>query len=266
MRCSKAEEMLPLLAGGELDPSRQREVEKHLTRCGKCRRVLAQYENLLAVSHSVPPVELSEAVQTSFVREIIDRTRGERRAVPSVLYRDSSMRRFPSRYRLLGATAVIAVALIAVFIAIGTHFIGGANAPGLEDYLLRSDLRGLADALKNDDSRNRLLDESVPVDLLIQTVENLQKPRTLHRHVEQHIARSLQEMKTDLPAGLSKQTRRGLQTARSLAACTDISGDRVRIDKILHTLRCLRRSGDRITLREILQGLGIENETQEAMG
>jgi hypothetical protein len=266
MRCSKVEDMLPLFAGGELQDSRQREVEEHLTRCDKCRRVLSQYENLLEASRSVPPVELPDAVQQSLIQEIMDRSREMQGAEPSHHHRNSSKQRFPFRYRLVGATAVTAVALIAVVIAISTHFIGGTHGPGLEYYLLRSDLKGLSEALKNDESRNRLLDESVSVDLLIQTVEQIQKPRTLHRHVEQHIARSLQAIKADLPAGFARQTSRGSQTARSLAACADIGDERVRLETILHTLRCLRRSGDRISLREILQGLGIEKETKEAMG
>ncbi len=266
MRCSKAEEMLPLLAGGELESFRRSEIEKHLSECEKCRRVFSQYKRLLDLTHSAPPVQIPDALNKTCVRSIMDRARDTHRAGQMYRPPHPQRRRFPFRHRMVGAAAAIAIAAIAAFIAIGIDFLRTPRSVGVEDYLLRSDLVGLSKALKNEDFRSRILDEPVSVDLLIRAVEELQKPRALHGRVEQYVARSLLEMKTFLHAPPASQANSGLHTASLFATCADIDAEELRLEKILRTLRCLRRCGERVTVRELLRGLNTARDTKEAIG
>lgn len=266
MRCSKAEKMLTLLAGGELESFRRSEIEKHLSECENCRRIFSQYKRLLELTHNVPPVQIPDALNKIYVNEIMDRTLDTQRAGQIHRQPLPPTKRFPFRRRMVGAAAAIAIAAIAAFIAIGIDFLRAPRGAGVEDYLVRSDLVGLSKALKNDDFRHRILDEPVSVDLLIQTVEELQKPRALHGRVEQYVARSLLEMKTFLQALPASRTNSGLHTASLFATCADIDAEELRLEKILRTLRCLRRCGERITVRELLRGLDTARDTKEAIG
>jgi hypothetical protein len=261
MNCAKARKILPLFAGGEIDPSLRQDTERHLAQCSECRQALKEYATIVELSRSAPPVEISDEIGKSLVLDIIAQSRDSHPDEFKISHQGTSRKKYRFGYRLAGVTAVVAIALIAVFIAFGTQFMRSSRGPSVEDYLMHSDLRGLSNALREVDSRERLLDESVPVDLLIQTVENLQRKRTFHARIEHQIANSLREIKTDLRDSPTKQPQSRSLSAPALAACAKTDDDRIRLEKILSTLRCLRRSDDRVTVRDILHGLTVADET-----
>lgn len=261
MNCAKARKMLPLFAGGEIDAFRRQEAERHLTQCSGCRQALTEYKALVELTRSTSPMEISDEIERSLVRDIINRSRDTGWGEFNSNYRNAAKKTFRLGHRLAGVTAVIAIAIIAAFIVFGTPFIRGSRGPGVEDYLLHADLRGLCNALLDEDSRERLLDESVSVDLLIQTVEKLQRNRTFQARIEHRIDKSLRSMKNDLRESPARLLQDGSPTSQSLTACAKPGGDQIRFENILRTLRCLRRSNDHIKLRDILLGLEFVMET-----
>jgi hypothetical protein len=261
MKCTSARKLLPLLAGGELETFRREEIEQHLSLCTKCRQEYGEYQTLLELSHSVPPLDVPDEFRGSLVRTIMDQRDETHKSRFTFRNREDSVRRFRFRDRMAAVTAVTAVALIATFVALGIHFFRGSLGPGVEDYLLRSDLKGLSSALMEETSRERLLDQSISIDLLIQTVENLQRNRTFHERIELHIAKSLREIKNTMQEDPGKRTLGGSRSVLSPITYVSAGSDGNRFENILRTLRHLRRSDDRVTVREILRGLEIVMET-----
>lgn len=258
MNCAKVKKLLPLIAGGEIAPSRRREAQRHLARCSACSRSLAEYEALLQLAHGAPPVGISEETGATLVRDIIDRSRGATAGGPVSHYLDTPRHGFRIGYRLAGAAAVIAVALIAAFIAFGTHLRGG---PTVEEYLLHSDLTGLCNAIQDDGARQRLLDESVSIDLLIQTVETLQRNRIFHSRIENRISESIRELKIETAPKSGAGPPERSHATSALLTCAKTDGESIRLENMIRALRCLRRSGERVTVREILRGLEVVKET-----
>ncbi|NIM18856.1 MAG: hypothetical protein GTO42_02375 [Candidatus Latescibacteria bacterium] len=255
MKCAQVEELLPLLAGGELDPDERRRAEAHLSNCPKCQKLAKEYGKLLELSRQVPPLDLPQEFHEQFLREVTDRVKDNGHSTSGRKWIASRRIGFRARYAIVGATAAVAVAALAVFLAISTHHTRFHRGPTIEDYLHRSDFQGLTTALMNERSREMMLRESVSVDLLINTVKHMKRAHTRHGHIAQHLARTLSQLKSELPSMGMAVTGETIYGAAGYSRRTGVGENEVDFDSALHTLRRYRQSSERIPIGTLLLAL-----------
>jgi anti-sigma factor RsiW len=113
MTCRKARKALPLLAGGDLPPRKERKVLAHLQGCSTCREELAEYERALG---RVKAAARQEGVK--------DWTREEWQALMAGIAASKTGRRAPAfglRSRWALATGLAAVVVLAATVVFFKH-------------------------------------------------------------------------------------------------------------------------------------------------
>jgi anti-sigma factor RsiW len=105
MKCSRVERILPLLAGGELEGRRKREIEEHLAGCEGCRLLHGDLLRGRASLASIPAPSLGEA-------ESVELRRGVWREIESRgLRAGGAVPRYP-RFAVASAAGLLVAVLV----------------------------------------------------------------------------------------------------------------------------------------------------------
>lgn len=193
MNCREARDQLSHYLHGDIAPAMQRRIERHLDECAGCRRELAGYRQLAALTPILREVE----TPAGFAREL------ERRVLQgagaNTARRKSQAGRSGLAVFLRPAFALPALALVALLGVLLLQWrspLPLAPHPSLQAYLVAQDVSGLLRDLNDAERRAQLQHQAVPVDLLIAVLEHkvpLQKRSSqMSGHLQRLLAAALE--------------------------------------------------------------------------
>lgn len=199
--CQNTETLLSLFANHELEAESREAVASHLVICTACRQKTERYREIKNYLSKLPAPELPENLFADFHRGVADKisrrdeTLKQRLGLVALLYA------FYRRQRL-----VIAVMTFVLMLALPTwltHERNHRSTPclSLTQLLEKRDWTGLYYAMLNGDSRMRLLNEPVPVNLVHSAFKELMNAQRENPRLRVGLQQVLSKIKT--PAGNS---------------------------------------------------------------
>jgi len=242
MTCQQARKNIPLFSGKELPESEQNALAEHLQTCPACQALAREYRQLHEHSRDILQPDEPPGFYDQFASEVLQRLpRGK--TAPARSKTSPIRHRWNGRPALAWATAAgIAAALFLVLILfradLQTFF---RPRTTLQAYLQQQDFQGLARALTNDRTREALVQDSVSVDLLLQSVQELERLNRRDKAIGRFIGQSL-----GLAWGVLEQGPR-----RARAFCLQSPAGEFNFYKAIRGLRLIGQSRKKVTLSEI---------------
>ena len=166
MRCQHVQKKLPLFAHQDLPADEQAQLTAHVRTCEACRAMLSEYQKLVALTQeseaATPPAHFFSELQAGVFRQISgSRPHGVAQRGPGW------RKQRPLAFALAGLALLV---LAGIFWPISDDSTRVANR-SLESYLRHGDYRTLWNELHKPQEKQRLLRDSVSVDVLIDTIE-----------------------------------------------------------------------------------------------
>ena len=242
MNCKQARKKIPLLAGEELPAPERQALAEHLHACAACRSLAQEYQHLHERSRHILQPQEPPGFYDDFSGEVLQRlphmkaTPGRSQARPR--QHRWNWRPAPAWAAAAAIAAVFFLVLILIRADLQTFF---RPRTTLQAYLQQQDFQGLARALADARTREALLQDSVSVDLLLQTVQELARLNRRDRRVSRYIAQSLRWSWNESPPGTA---------IRSLFCIQSPTGN-FSFQKTIRGLRLVGQSHKKVTLSEI---------------
>ncbi len=247
MKCSRARKLIPSLSNDELDASQHQDVEEHLRRCGACQKIATEFGTIAQLSRAMPLPPEPAGFYDEFLRDTMNRLSKKLAASPRYEKARSLRPPFRPRVAIAGAGIAIAVVLFALFFVDRGSVTRRDQRLTLADYLIHEEYYSLARAMQDDQERQKLLADSVSVDLAIAALKQLQKIDKRHGQVGRYITRwmiKMQDEAHDQPMAFGDPPHYTLQEFDFKAA--------------LRTLRKVGRFTGRITLKESVEAWDLQ--------
>jgi hypothetical protein len=248
MTCAKTQKFIPSFVNGEINERQRREVEEHVSACAVCRAVAAQYAELARLAHSLPQPNEPPDFYDNFLQEIMAQVSPDTQPTNEIAPRRWAWSPLRPRYALIGA-GVLAVVLLIGFLFSKSE----RRQKTLEAYLIQRDFPGLAQALTNPQQRPTLMNDSVAVDLLVESLELLDLIH--HRHGQAgaylaHFAATVFLEGQNMPA-----TSAGEQNLRQAAGLRHSALLAARFDfkTAIRKTKSLKRWTAKVTLKELVK-------------
>jgi hypothetical protein len=245
MKCAKAQKRIAFLVNGEIDAQHRHEVEEHLRRCGACQALAAQYKDLAQRARTLASPNALPGFYDTFFQKIWSQISREVQPQAKVFQRSPLWTALRPRYAVIGA-AVILTGIVAIFLF--SKIAAQRRQAPLEAYLTQRNFQGLVQALADPRQRPFFMQDSVSVDLLIESCEFLELIHKRHGQVSQPLAEALQII---LWEGQRRDDRGRAFTAGGLPI--NLLAGQLDFKAAVRNIRRLKQFGAKITLLEVGQ-------------
>jgi hypothetical protein len=171
MQCKIVQKSLSHYANQELPETEREKIAAHLQSCAGCRALAAEYAQLAGLAKQLPEITPPQHVMAEVRAGVRERISGKTEVPhqkPRQGNRIFSWFATPRYAVALGSAVVLLIAFLAW---LGSEWETKPARRTLASYLAQRDYFALWLALKKPDEQKRLLDDSVSVDLLLQTID-----------------------------------------------------------------------------------------------